>query len=142
MPPIKHIDPMPAVAIKISEELANVARVEAAHTDRSLTGQIEHWSKIGRAVEQQMTTPVVTALKVSNGNLDLIEDLDLRRQVNAAFEAFQRSSAEQKRSRIGLEAQTRFEPDPETKGGVIRITPDGQRTRGRMNGRVFVPAEA
>lgn len=37
--------------VKLSDELVESAREEAASTDRSITGQIEHWAKIGRSVE-------------------------------------------------------------------------------------------
>lgn len=36
--------------VKLSDELVASARTEAASTDRSITGQIEHWAKIGRSV--------------------------------------------------------------------------------------------
>jgi hypothetical protein len=37
--------------VKLSDELVAAARKEAATADRSITGQIEHWAKIGRSVE-------------------------------------------------------------------------------------------
>ena len=129
------------VAIKISTELAEAARTEAVHADRSLTGQIEHWAKLGRIAEAQMTVPVVQVLKRTQGRLDEIEDSQLKRQVLAAFERFHHLPPEKKRSLIGLDKQVRFEPAPDTPGGFVRISPDGRRTRGRMDGRRFVPIE-
>jgi len=41
--------------------------------------------------------------------------------------------------KIGLEAQSLFEPDPEKPGGLIRIDPDGTKTRGLLKGRAFIP---
>lgn len=128
------------VAIKVSADLAEAARSEAALTDRSLTGQIEHWAKLGRALESGLAVPAVNALKSCGGNPERIEDPGLRGHVEAAFAAFQAASSADKRALIGLDRQTRFEPDPERKGGLVRITPDGQQTRGRMRGRTFVPA--
>ncbi len=55
-----------------------------------------------------------------------------------ALAAMQTQNPESLRQKIGIDQQTRFEPDPETPGGFIRITPDGVRTQGLMNGRVFV----
>lgn len=127
------------VAIKISTELAEAARTEAVHADRSLTGQIEHWAKLGRIAEAQMTVPVVQVLKRTQGRLDEIEDSQLKRQVLAAFESFLHLPPEKKRSLIGLDKQVRFEPDPDAPGGFVRISANGHRTRGRMNGRHFVP---
>ncbi len=130
-----------AVAIKVSAELAESARAEALHTDRSLTGQIEHWAKLGRVMETKMTVPVVNALKRTQGNLELIEDPELKQQVMAAFQAFRQLAAQDKLAQLGLGQQVRFEPDPQVPGGVIRITPDGQREVGTMKGRAFVPAK-
>ncbi len=129
------------VAIKISTELAEAARTEAVHADRSLTGQIEHWAKLGRIAEAQMTAPVVHVLKRTQGRLDEIEDPQLKSQVLAAFESFLHLSPEKKRSLMDLDKQVRFEPDPDKPGSLIRITPDGQRTEGRMEGRLFLPAQ-
>lgn len=129
------------VAIKISTELAEAARTEAVHADRSLTGQIEHWAKLGRIAEAQMTAPVVQVLKRTQGRLDEIEDPQIKSQVLAAFESFHHQSPEKKRSLMGLDKQVRFEPDPDKPGSLIRITPDGQRRKGRMEGRRFVPIQ-
>jgi hypothetical protein len=38
--------------IKIPDDLMELARLEAARQSRSVTGQIAHWAKIGRAVER------------------------------------------------------------------------------------------
>lgn len=129
-----------AVAVKVSAELADAARKEASEADRSLTGQIEHWAKLGRAAEAIMPSQVAAALKRCAGNLHDIEDESIRSKVLDALAALQTQSPESLRQKIGLDHQTLFEPDPETPGGFIRITPDGIRTRGVMNGRVFVPA--
>lgn len=49
--------------VKLSDELVDAARREAASTDRSITGQIEHWVKIGRSVEQLLRYQDIQALK-------------------------------------------------------------------------------
>jgi hypothetical protein len=129
-----------AVAIKISGELADCARREASHADRSLTGQIEHWAKLGRAAETVLPSQVAAALKRCAGDLQALEDESLRAKSLNALAALQTLSPAELREKIGLDLQTLFEPDPENPGGFIRITPDGTRTRGVMNGRVFVPS--
>ena len=40
------------VAIKISEDLVSNARVYSRVNNRSLTGQIEFWAKIGKCAEE------------------------------------------------------------------------------------------
>lgn len=39
-------------AVRLSEELIGEARNEAAIMSRSITSQVEHWAKLGRAIEQ------------------------------------------------------------------------------------------
>jgi hypothetical protein len=128
-----------AVAIKVSAELAESARKEASGADRSLTGQIEHWAKLGRAAEAIMPSQVANALKRCGGDLGAIEDPSLRSRALHALAAFQAVAPDALRRDIGLDQQTRFEPDPENPGGLIRIASDGTRTRGVMDGRTFVP---
>lgn len=128
-----------AVAIKVYAELAASARKEAGAADRSLTGQIEHWAKLGRAAEVIMPAQVAIVLKRCAGDIHAIEDVAMRRQVLGALTAFQTQTPEALRKKIGLDQQILFEPDLEHPGGMIRITPDGKRTRGMMKGRTFVP---
>lgn len=128
-----------AVAIKVSAELADSARNEASYADRSLTGQIEHWAKLGRAMEAVLPAQVAAALKRCAGDIQSIEDESIRMRTLNALAAFQTRSPESHRHRIGLDQQTRFEPDPENPGGFVQINPDGTRIRGVMEGRTFVP---
>lgn len=43
-----------SMPVKLSGELVEEARSSATLFHRSLTGQIEHWAAIGRAVEAQL----------------------------------------------------------------------------------------
>jgi len=49
--------------------LVKLARKEAGAADRSITSQIEHWAKLGRAVESALGHVDVLALKGARGNL-------------------------------------------------------------------------
>lgn len=128
-----------AVAIKVSAELADSARKEAEHADRSLTGQIEHWAKLGRAAEAVLPAQIASALKRCAGDMQAIEGDSIRNKALSALATFRTQAPESLLQKIGLDQQTLFEPDLETPGGFIRITPDGKRTRGVMDGRMFVP---
>lgn len=44
-------------AVRISDNLAKAARVFSAVENRSVTGQIEHWAKIGKCVEENPELP-------------------------------------------------------------------------------------
>jgi hypothetical protein len=136
------IHPMPALAVKISEELAEAARREAAHTDRSLTGQVEHWAKLGRAAEAHLAVSVVTTLKRSGGDLNTIDDLASRKAVWEALEnlktgAHFAATAEKLLAAGG----SRYEADPQDPKGILQVQSDGSRVRGKLVGRKFVPAE-
>ncbi len=41
-----------ATAVRISEELANAAKKYSRIDHRSITGQIEHWAKVGKCAEE------------------------------------------------------------------------------------------
>ena len=41
-----------ATAVRVSDELAREARIFSKIDQRSLTGQIEHWAKIGKCAEE------------------------------------------------------------------------------------------
>jgi hypothetical protein len=46
-----------ATAIRISEELVTVAKKFSRIDHRSLTGQIEHWARIGKCAEENPDLP-------------------------------------------------------------------------------------
>ncbi len=131
---------MSNVAIKISSTLAEQARAAADDADRSLTGQIEHWARLGRSLEPSLSPPAIAALKKSGGDLSALEDEHERASVLAVLDAFRATPRAELRQRLGLDRKVRFEPDPRSVRGIIRISPDGTRRRGTMKGRTFVPA--
>lgn len=131
-----------AVALKISADLADAARSVAGDADRSLTGQVEHWARLGRVFEALIPTQVALALKRTSGDLNAIEDPVVKGRVLAALHELQSLPPSVLRERMGVDQQVRFEPDPAVKGGMVRISPDGTRVRGSMKGRTFIPAPA
>src|SRR5687768_12669187 len=52
--------------VKLSDELVLAARMEAEATDRTITSQIEHWAKLGRAAEVQLSYGEVVKLKLAH----------------------------------------------------------------------------
>ena len=129
-----------AAPVKVSDRLLTLAREEARETHRSATAQIEHWATLGRAVEALVTYRDVLALKRAGQALPvpaLVRPDDV--------DALLRSVAAD-RDREGVKARVRaggtpvYTADPERPGTVIEVRPDGTRTRGRLEGRVFVPA--
>lgn len=125
--------------VKLSDELVESARKEATSTDRSITGQIEHWAKIGRSVEAVLGHEHVRALKVSPGQATL--NGPVRRAVQASLE---RAAAEEDRGALARRVKRGrvvYQSDPAGSGLTERIDPAGTRTLGRLVNRRFVPAQ-
>jgi ParD-like antitoxin of type II bacterial toxin-antitoxin system len=49
---------MMAIALKLSDELVEIAKPHAAAKHRSVPKQIEHWARLGKAVEENPDMPV------------------------------------------------------------------------------------
>ena len=124
--------------VKLSDELVEAAREEAANADRSITSQIEHWAKIGRSVETILRHQDIRKLKRSPSSVTLTSAA--RRSIEATLA---RVVAETDRRSLGRSLQagrTVYQSDPAGSGLTERIEPDGRRTLGRLVNRIFVPA--
>ena len=62
-------------AVRISEELVNEAKKTSKIDHRSLTGQIEHWARIGKCAEENpdLTYDLIKEILVGIVELDLGE---------------------------------------------------------------------
>jgi hypothetical protein len=128
--------------LRISEQLIREAKKAAHLQERSVTAQIEHWAKLGMAVEMAVSLNATTALKATGGNLQsLVPDASMRSKLKAALlkivQSPERGSADEIVRRAG---RAIYEADRSDPNLVVRIDPDGTRTRGRMQGKRFVPA--
>jgi len=128
--------------VKLSDDLVQSARLEAAATDRSITAQIEHWAKLGRAVESALQHADVLALKRNNG--DLIKSFPEPSEREAMHTLLEQIATTTDRSAVVEKLQARGKPvyatDPRYPDMVVRIDPDGRRTPGQFVDRRFVPA--
>ncbi len=70
-----------AIAIRISEELAGEAKKYSKIDRRSLTGQIEHWARIGKCAEENpdLTYSLIKEILVG------IEELDRNEKTEYQF---------------------------------------------------------
>ena len=61
-----------ATAVRISEELVNEARKFSKVDRRSLTGQIEHWARIGKCAEENpdLTYDLIKEIFIGIAELD------------------------------------------------------------------------
>jgi hypothetical protein len=124
--------------VKLSDELVESAREEAAITDRSITGQIEHWAKIGRSVETVLRHQEVQTLKRSPLKARLTSGT--RDAIKAVLERVVAAGDRRSLARSLKTGRTVYQSDPAGSGLTERIEPDGSRTLGRFANRRFVPA--
>ncbi|MCB1087082.1 MAG: hypothetical protein KDM63_08555 [Verrucomicrobiae bacterium] len=131
---------MPAVAIKISEEVAELVRRAAAAADRSMAGQVEHWARLAMDIEDRATVTEVNAIKAMRGDLANIEDASMRERVTAVLgEVRQGKRAATTRETLREGGLPLYESDPDDPERIIEVAADGTRRRGRFVDRVFVP---
>jgi hypothetical protein len=115
--------------LRIDDELVLRARIEAEASDRSVTAQIEHWVKLGMALEDVLAHRQAVELKRKRGP-----------SVADALATARSSAAQEKALALLNEAgQPRYGVDPDRPGYLIRVMPDGTKTSGRFVNRMFVP---
>jgi hypothetical protein len=128
--------------VKLSDELVLSARIEAEGADRSITAQIEHWAKLGRAAEVALGYSSATALKRSGGKIATV--LGNRASYNSVIEVLTKlvSSGDRRDVKTAVRASGKpaYGMDSAHPGLVVREDPDGTRTPGRFVNRKFVPA--
>jgi hypothetical protein len=118
--------------VKLSDNLMLDARLVAEESERSIAGQIEHWARLGRAIEAALRPP--TALKLKR-----------RRPVPLLSERVRDIDTPAGRARtaavLGATSYPRFAAAPNRPGLIVKIDEDGTRTVGRFVKRVFVPVK-
>lgn len=118
--------------VKLSEALVLDARLAGEEGERSIAGQIEHWAKIGRAVELQLRAAEVIRLK-RRGEA---------RPLSALLSSVDTAAG---RKRLAAHLATRnfphFEAAPGRRGLVVKLDQDGTRTVGRFVNREFRPSK-
>jgi ParD-like antitoxin of type II bacterial toxin-antitoxin system len=116
--------------VKLSDALVEDARETGDVAERSIASQIEHWARLGRAVEAVLRGDEVLALKKSRGAIPLSSCLDAD------------SPAGHLRFHAHMDARPfpRYERANEAPGMFARVDRDGTRTLGRLVGRTFEPA--
>lgn len=127
--------------VKLSDELVREARDEARIVNRSITGQIEHWASLGKAVEMMLKMPDIRALKHRQFPEDESSTAsDIRSRVlDAIHRVVSTSDRKAVKRRIAAAGGPIYESDPDHPGRIVRIAPDGTRTPGRFKGRSFIP---
>lgn len=62
-------------SVRLTKGLTERARSEARLQDRSLTEQVEHWSRLGQIVEEAIAATTVARLKARSHAADLVKRL-------------------------------------------------------------------
>jgi ABC-type hemin transport system substrate-binding protein len=63
------------IPVRLSEGLTTRARTAAETADRSLTEQVEHWARLGQAVEDAVLAATVQKLKARTHDPELAQRL-------------------------------------------------------------------
>lgn len=130
------------VAIKVSDILAEEARTAAEDADRSLTGQVEHWARIGKAVEPHFSTQAIAFLKKGGRFLTSGEEkVAIQRTLEALEQLVSHPPYEETRQLIFRDGPV-YEANPDDPGSVVQVHQDGSRIVGQIVDRQFVPTTA
>ena len=132
------------IPLKVSDGLFAVAKQEAQATERSITAQVEHWARIGRAVEAILAHEELLTLKQVGEILTPLYPSAARRQEVHDLLARIASSTDREPIKAALRdsGAPLYATDPEHPGMIVQVLPDGTRTPGRLEGRRFVPANS
>lgn len=131
------------LSVKLSDDLVRSARLEAEASDRSIAGQIEHWAKLGCAVENALKHADIGALKRSGGDLrQAFPSAVQQEQVRRTLETIALSADRTPTLHMLMEKTLpSYGTDPAYPGLIVRFDADGAKTPGRFVNRQFVPIE-
>jgi hypothetical protein len=118
--------------VKLSDNLVLDARLAGEIEQRSISGQVEFWARLGRSIELLLEGQQVMAL---------CRDA-IARPLSACLESAD-SPAGRRRVTDFLQSQPfpHYHPHPDRPGMLVRIDAHGQRTVGRFVNRQFRPAK-
>ena len=129
--------------LKVSDSLFACAKQEAQATQRSITAQVEHWARIGQAVEAILAHQELLTLKQVGELLTPVFPSAVRRQKVHDLLSQIADSTDREATKTVLRASGTplYTADPEHPSIIIQVRPDGTRVPGRMEGRRFVPEQ-
>lgn len=129
--------------VKVGDELLKAAKKTASVANRSIARQIEHWARLGRAVEELASASDVMAFKARLADPSDAEKVE---EARAALERLVRALAD----RVERDAALRlifekgkpvYEAVPGRAGRLSQVWPDGRKVLGRFVGAEFVAEE-
>lgn len=135
---------MASLAIKISADLATAARAAAELADRSLTAQIEHWARMGKKMDEQVTGGAMMAFKRTAGGTATIQEPAYREEIETVLAQLRQPGFATKVALAARDLEIHevlYGADPDGTGLIVAHYRDGRKTKGRMVNRVFEPQE-
>jgi len=129
-----------ASPVKVGDELLEEARKTAALANRSIARQIEHWARLGRAVEQLVKTEDVMAFKARIADpTDSAKVAEARAALERLVQALADRTDRDAARRLILETgKPVYEAVPARPDLVVQVWLDGRRIRGRVVEGEFV----
>ena len=118
--------------IKLSGELVEEARSSSKLFNRSMTGQIEHWAAIGRAIESQLTgDALVSLLERMGGTMKIgrVVEAGQRQEIAAVLTEFLGQTGDEGAwlRKISARGVPLYGSEPGQAGTITRLNPDGSR---------------
>ncbi|NBQ58867.1 MAG: hypothetical protein EBU32_10915 [Opitutaceae bacterium] len=121
-----------SMPIKLSGELVEEARSSSKLFNRSMTGQIEHWAAIGRAIESQLTgDALVSLLERMGGTMKIgrAAEAGQRQEIAAVLTEFLGQTGDEGAwlREISARGVPLYGSEPGEAGTITRLNPDGSR---------------
>jgi hypothetical protein len=119
-----------SMPVKLSDSLVLDARIAGEAMERSISGQVEFWARLGRAID-----PILNGTQaIATSRQGMVRSLS---------ELIAEVEAPPGRQRLAGHLDglpfPHFQPHPDRAGLLIRIDADGSRTVGRFQQRIFTP---
>jgi hypothetical protein len=119
-----------SMPVKLSDSLVLDARIAGEAMERSISGQVEFWARLGRAIE-----PVLNGTQViATSQRGMVQSLgDLLAEVESP------TGRQRLAEHLDGLPFPHYQPHPDRAGLLIRIDADGSRSVGRFQNRIFTP---
>jgi hypothetical protein len=119
-----------SMPVKLSDSLVLDARIAGEAMERSISGQVEFWARLGRAIE-----PVLNGTQaMATSQRGMVRSLvDLLAEVESP------SGRQRLAEHLDGLPYPHYQPHPDRAGLLIRIDADGTRSVGRFQNRIFTP---
>jgi hypothetical protein len=132
-----------SLSVQLSDDLVRSAQIEVKTSERSIAGQIEHWAKLGCAVESALKQPEIIAVNRGGGNhRQTFPRVTQQEQVQLTLETMATSADRSPIQQLLAKKTTpTYGTDPAYPGLIVRFDPDGSKTAGHFINRQFVAAQ-